>query len=199
MDAIYICIGFNVINRIADALEFKVPPTHVFARGAGLMRRFGYKMMSGKWPGRNGRKVVLRTNGKFSQSNRSSLMDPYENTMKRLKDTVFSGPGTLDPALRKAAGTGAEISGALGQYVRKVAQRDYEGIDSCVVDLRVAGYSDDQIFEATVSAALGAGSYQLELALGVLRSSLRIGDSFTGSLKVPQPSHTPAGRSATPM
>ena len=26
IDATYICVGFNIINRIADAMNFKLPP-----------------------------------------------------------------------------------------------------------------------------------------------------------------------------
>jgi alkylhydroperoxidase family enzyme len=182
VNAIYICVGFNVINRIADALDFEVPPGKVFARGAGFMRVFGYKMMSGSWPSANGQEEILRATEDVSQPNGSSLIDPYQSMMRRLKDTVFSGPGTVDTSVRKAVGAGAHISGALGTYVRKVAQRDYVGIGSSIADLRVAGYSDDQIFEATVSAALGAGSRRLELALGALRSSLEPRHVFYGPL-----------------
>ena len=45
IDATYICMGFNVINRIADATGFELPPVGVFARAAWYMRAFGYRMM----------------------------------------------------------------------------------------------------------------------------------------------------------
>lgn len=172
LDAIYICVGFNIINRIADAMDFKIPPKYVFERGTKFMRKFGYKMMSGSGLGNNGRHPSVRMKENASLRSGQSVIDPYNSMMRRLRDTVFAGPGTLDAALRKAAGAGAEIVGALGPYVRKVAQRDYEGIDRNIVDLRLEGYSDDQIFEATVSAALGAGVHRLEIALAALRESL---------------------------
>lgn len=74
--------------------------------------------------------------------------------------------------LCQAASGGIQISGALGRYVRKVKQRDYRGIDNSIADLRSEGYSDDQIFEVTVSAAVGAGVWRLQLALKALRESL---------------------------
>ena len=46
-----------------------------------------------------------------------------------------------------------------GPYVKKVAKHAYEVTDKDMTALRQAGYSDDQIFEATVSAALGVVLY----------------------------------------
>ena len=154
IDATYICIGFNIINRIADAMDFEVPQTIVFVRGSWFMRRFGYRLMSGSFIEKNRVRV-----GPYE------AIDPYESMMKRLQDRVFSGPGTLAAATRQAIGDGKQIAGALGPYVSKVARRDYKGLDECVSHLRSEGYSDDQIFEATVSAALGAGLKRLRSVL----------------------------------
>ena len=169
VDATYICMGFNIINRIADAMDFKLPPEGIFESGAWSMRKFGYRLMSGTWPGNSS--SVRSSADPLSRSD-LTLIDPYEGMMKRLQEVVFSGPGTLDSAVRKAAGAGAQISGALERYVRKVKQREYKGIDNCIADLRSEGYSDDQIFEATVSAALGAGVMRLQLTFKPLRESL---------------------------
>jgi alkylhydroperoxidase/carboxymuconolactone decarboxylase family protein YurZ len=135
------------------------------------MRKFGYKMMSGSWLGSNGSHPAFRAKRDASAQSSQSLVDPYNSMMTRLKNDVFFGPGTLDATLRQAAGSGDEIPGALGPYVRMVAKRDYQGIDKSMVDLRLEGYSDDQIFEATVSAALGAGNRRLKMALDALRHS----------------------------
>jgi alkylhydroperoxidase family enzyme len=170
IDATYICMGFNVINRIADAMDFELPPMGVFDRGAWFMRRFGYRLISGSWTRNNGTRV--RSNEDVSSRYSQSPIDPYHGMMRRLQDAVFSGPGRLDAAMREAAGAGAQIYGALGSYVRKVKQRDYIGIDTCIGDLRSEGYSDDQIFEATVSAAVGAGVWRLRLVLKALQESL---------------------------
>jgi len=43
--------------------------------------------------------------------------------------------------------------------------------DDDIRELHRAHYSDDQIFEAAVSAALGAGLYRLECVLSVLRAN----------------------------
>ena len=43
--------------------------------------------------------------------------------------------------------------------------------DDDIRELHRAHYSDDQIFEAAVSASLGAGLYRLECVLSLLRAS----------------------------
>lgn len=42
-DAIQVCAAFQVINRIADAMEFHVPTEAQFARAAPIMLKRGYK------------------------------------------------------------------------------------------------------------------------------------------------------------
>jgi hypothetical protein len=72
--------------------------------------------------------------------------DPHATNMQRLVDAVLAGPGTLDQSMRRAAAEGAQVPEAL----------------------RAAGYSEDQIFEATVSCALGACLRRLEAGLSAI-------------------------------
>jgi alkylhydroperoxidase family enzyme len=41
-DAIYICAFFNIIDRVADSLDFTVPSPEEFARRAGRFLEEGY-------------------------------------------------------------------------------------------------------------------------------------------------------------
>jgi alkylhydroperoxidase family enzyme len=41
-DAIYVCTYFNIIDRIADSLEFEVLSSETFAQRAGNFLREGY-------------------------------------------------------------------------------------------------------------------------------------------------------------
>ena len=43
-DAIQICAAFNMVTRIADALEFEVPPWETALRHAKMLLRRGYLM-----------------------------------------------------------------------------------------------------------------------------------------------------------
>src|SRR5689334_1986890 len=47
LDAAYVCAGFNIITRIANALDFKVPPDEVFTRASKFLSVFGYRLLSG--------------------------------------------------------------------------------------------------------------------------------------------------------
>ena len=93
-----------------------------------------------------------------------------------LIDGVLTDPGTTGSDLRRlvAARAGALSGGqaadasvpeALSDWVAKVAQHAYKTTDQDVASLRAAGYSEDQIFEVTVAAAVGASRARLERAL----------------------------------
>ena len=88
--------------------------------------------------------------------------------MQELVDAVLAGPGTLDPSIRRAAAEGADVPETLQGYLDKVARHAYKVTDEDVEALRAAGYSEDQIFEATVSCALGACLRRLEAGLSAI-------------------------------
>jgi len=94
--------------------------------------------------------------------------DPYGSKVKQLQEAVLFGPRTLNPTVRKAASLAAELPDALGPYVQKAAKHAYKVTDEEMTELHQSGYSDDQIFEVTVSAALGAGLMRLESGLSAL-------------------------------
>lgn len=151
------CVGFNIIARIADALGFKVPSDERFTRAARVLKVVGYKRLSGFW---------------ISESSNSKMQtDPYTNKMERLRFAVVSGPGSLAPKIRQAISEGVYGSSPLGAFAKKVADHAFMVSDDDIRELHRAHYSDDQIFEAAVSAALGAGLYRLECVLTVLRAN----------------------------
>jgi alkylhydroperoxidase family enzyme len=161
LDALYVCIGFNVIVRIADALEFVVPPSPVFDRAAKYLLLFGYRLLSGKFFG--------------GASFAAAGHDPYERGIQLIKQAALSDYGHLSLELRRAAlsanDSGNEINGLLGEYVSLVKRRAWDITDADIEALRQAGLAEDQIFEATVCAALGAGLLRLERGLAALRQS----------------------------
>ena len=93
----------------------------------------------------------------------------FEAHVQRLREVVLTWPGTLDRELRAAAYQAYDVPGPLEAYVKKVSSRAYEVTDDDVAALRNAGYSEDQIFEATVCAAVGAGLARLERGLEALK------------------------------
>ncbi len=113
----------------------------------------------------------------------------YAALTKRLVDSVLATPGHLasdarqavlaraarlggrpsSPLSQRERGIGAEdIPPALADYVDKVALHAYTVTDQDLATLKQAGNSDDVLFEATVSAALGAALGRLERGLSAL-------------------------------
>jgi len=171
LDATYICAGFNVIARIADALGFDIPSDDRFSKTARLLVIFGYKRLSGFWTSGvyNRSDDLIRT--VVSEITRRPTFDPYERKVSRLRNAVLSGPGSLSSAIRQTIYENREQSGVLGAYARKVVEHAYLVTDDDIAELHQAGYTDDEIFEATVSAALGAGLLRIESVLRALRST----------------------------
>ena len=100
---------------------------------------------------------------------------------QRLIEAVLTNAGDTDPSVRRAVeALSAQISGRftietdaipseLISYVKKIALHAYKTTDEDIEALRKAGYSEDAIFEITVSAALGAGMARLERGLAALK------------------------------
>lgn len=174
LDATYVCVGFNIIARIADALGFDLPSEELFSRAAKLLRVVGYKRLSGIWIGKRRKteaKPLLLSVGpqRVDDSTEASIsFDPYAVKMTRLRLAVTSNPASLPAFVRQKITAGRNLSGPLGSYVKKVAERAYEITDDDIASLHAANYTDDEIFEATVSAALGAGLFRLDCVLRAL-------------------------------
>lgn len=95
----------------------------------------------------------------------------FEAGIQRLREAVLRGPGTLDRELRAAAYQALDTPGPLGAYVKKMASQAYKVTDDDVTALGDVGFSEDQIFEATVCAAVGAGLVRLQKGLEALKST----------------------------
>ena len=103
----------------------------------------------------------------------------YRKDLTTLVDAVLSGPGETTSELRLAVearagalsggpSTDAVVPDELSGWVEKVARHAYRTTDEDIESLKAAGYSEDQLFELTVAAALGASRARLERALGTL-------------------------------
>jgi hypothetical protein len=108
-------------------------------------------------------------------SDAHDLFDPYAEQWWRLEDALLRHVGTLDTRVRVALAAGREIPEPLAVYVEKVARYAYRVTDDDVRALLAAGYSEDQIFEATLSVALGAAQSRLQAGLEALRTASEAG------------------------
>lgn len=96
---------------------------------------------------------------------------PLHGSLNRLEQRVLTGPGLISPAHRQAAASGQALGGELDDYLQKVRSHAYRVTDEEVAALRAAGASDDELFELTVSAALGAAKDRLDAGLAAVAAA----------------------------
>ena len=70
--------------------------------------------------------------------------------------------------LRALASDAQEPDDRLARYLAKVRARAYTVTDDDVEGLKRAGFTEDEIFEATVSVAIGEGLRRLDAAARVI-------------------------------
>ena len=93
------------------------------------------------------------------------MQDPYFEKMEKLRRSVLEGPGSLEPSLRQAAAANSGVPGPLAAFVDKIHRHAYKITERDLAELRNAGYTEDQIFELTVSTATGAALKRLHRGL----------------------------------
>lgn len=103
--------------------------------------------------------------------------------IQRLAHAVLNSPGDTDTVTRHAVeehcarsggsstSTTGDLPAGLAGYLNKVAWHAYKTTDEDIEALQQAGYSEDAIFEVTLSAALGAGLARLERGLAALKGN----------------------------
>jgi hypothetical protein len=69
---------------------------------------------------------------------------------------VLDAPAVTDPALRTAAAIGGPLPEPWQSYASTVRDASYKIIDIDIDRLTAAGHTEDEIFEVTVAAAVGA-------------------------------------------
>ena len=74
----------------------------------------------------------------------------------------------LVPELRAAAQPERATPPQLASYLEKVRLHAYKVTDLDVDELKQAGFSEDEIFEHTISAAVAAGLERLDAGLATL-------------------------------
>jgi len=108
------------------------------------------------------------------------MSDKYQKLMAQLIKAVFNGKGVTDRSLRisiKAAvapgndqieTSDTPIPPPLRPYLNKVSRYAYKVTDHDIETLKTQGYSEEAIFELTVSTAVGAGLGRLNQGVAAL-------------------------------
>ena len=98
-------------------------------------------------------------------------MTKYDALFDALQATVLRSEGASATALRLAVADQGDVPAELADFVNKVHRHAYNVTEADFAAMKAAGYSEDQLFEITVSAATGAGLERLRTGLEVLKGA----------------------------
>lgn len=87
---------------------------------------------------------------------------------KSLVTRVLKGDGRATHAQRQSAFNCTGLAAPLAALINKVASHAYKVTDEDILAVSSSGFSEDQIFELVVCAAIGASTRQYETALAAL-------------------------------
>lgn len=97
-------------------------------------------------------------------------MDHHAAEVAALCDAVLNSVGAVDPAIRGAAFRGDHTPKPWTGLVAKVREESYKVTDSDIEDLLASGFTEDEVFEITVAAALGAAKRRLDAGLRAMEA-----------------------------
>jgi alkylhydroperoxidase family enzyme len=97
--------------------------------------------------------------------------DGKRSTHRLLVNRILHGAGHAPAEQRARAFAGAELPEALGRLVGKVATRSSAVTDVDFAAARAAGFTDDQLFELVICAAVGQSTRQYEAGLAALAAA----------------------------
>jgi hypothetical protein len=134
-DALGVNFVFGIIGRLANAFGFTLREDQLHS-GTRSLHRFGYRFPA-----------ALLADGPLDRHG-----DPVESVRR----AVLVAPAATDPAMRTAAATGGPLPEPWQSYAATVRDASYKVTDADIDDLTAAGHTEDEIFEITVAAAVGA-------------------------------------------
>ena len=85
-----------------------------------------------------------------------------------LADRILTGPGTTSAAHRASAFASAGIAPAVDPLLTKVANRPTHITDADYATAKAAGFTDDQLFELVIAAAVGRSARMYDAGLAAL-------------------------------
>ncbi len=111
------------------------------------------------------------------------MNNQFSNKLFDMGRSIKTSIGEADPTLRTEIATYAgmltldqttdasQIPDELRPYITKVILHAYKTTDRDIEQLKAAGYSEDELYELTISAAFGAGYARYQQGLALLKES----------------------------
>ena len=97
-----------------------------------------------------------------------AAVNRHADKVAALRRAVLESDSVTAPALRRTAAAGGDVPAPLGPYLAKVREASFRISDADVADLRTAGYGEEELFELTIAAALGAALQRRDAGLAAL-------------------------------
>jgi AhpD family alkylhydroperoxidase len=141
LEALRVNLVFGVVSRLANAFGFTLREGQLRS-GTRALNRAGYRFPR-----------VLLADGDMPRRG-----DAVDN----LRHVVLEAPATTDAALRTAAATGGALPEPWQSYATTVRDASYKITDADITRLAAAGHTEDEIFEVTVAAAVGAAMHAFD-------------------------------------
>ncbi len=95
-------------------------------------------------------------------------MSRHAPFFQKMREAALDGPGTLERDVRLRAMRGEPLPAGVEEWAERVRSRAATVEDGHAAAVLAAGLSEDQVFELTVCAALGAAERRLRAAQRVL-------------------------------
>jgi alkylhydroperoxidase family enzyme len=78
--------------------------------------------------------------------------------LRAIEQRILTGPGMAPPDLRAKAFADSDLPEPLAKLVDKVANRSFQVTDADFAAAMAAGFTEDQLFELVICAAVGESS-----------------------------------------
>ena len=94
--------------------------------------------------------------------------DKKRTAYRALVHALLTGPGTATPEQRTRAFHNVDVAEPLRELLDKIAERPAQITDTDLAAANASGYSEDQIFELVICAAVGQATRQYEAGMTAL-------------------------------